>query len=459
MELKKSEQIEKNKYELSFTIDKETFDNEVSAVYRKNVKKMNIPGFRRGKAPRSIIEKLYGKGVFYEEAINNILPAQYEAAVKESGLKVVGRPEFDVESVENGVEMKATVYVKPEVSISGYKGMKANKYVPPVTDKEIDDEIERTRTRNAREIDVTDRAVQSGDKVIIDYDGYSDGERFDGGKAEKYTLKIGSNTFIPGFEDQIIGHMPGDSFDVNVTFPEEYHAENLAGKPAVFKCVLHEIKYDELPELDDEFAKDVSEFDTLAEYREDLKKKAEERNEKSADEKFSNDLVEALADMVEGDIPQAMYDEETENLLRDYEGRLRMQGLDLKTYFKYTGLDLDTMRSQLKPRAEKSVKISLALEKIAELEGLSATEDEITKKYEEYVTVYGIEMEKVREMIPAETVSEEIIRTKAVDLIKENAEVTHNPPEEKKDPEPASEPEKDEAAEAPAEETEAKEAE
>ena len=306
---------------------------------------------------------------------------------------------------------------------------------------------------------MTDRAVQSGDKVIIDYDGYSDGERFDGGKAEKYTLKIGSNTFIPGFEDQIIGHMPGDSFDVNVTFPEEYHAENLAGKPAVFKCVLHEIKYDELPELDDEFAKDVSEFDTLAEYREDLKKKAEERNEKSADEKFSNDLVEALADMVEGDIPQAMYDEETENLLRDYEGRLRMQGLDLKTYFKYTGLDLDTMRSQLKPRAEKSVKISLALEKIAELEGLSATEDEITKKYEEYVTVYGIEMEKVREMIPAETVSEEIIRTKAVDLIKENAEVTHNPPEEKKDPEPASEPEKDEAAEAPAEETEAKEAE
>jgi len=432
MELKKAEKVESNKFELSFTIDKESFEKAINAVYRKNVKNMNIPGFRRGKAPRNMIEKLYGKGVFYEDAINELLPDAYADAIKAAGIDPVSRPEFDIESVEDGVTVKATVYVKPEVEIKDYLGIKANKYVAPVSDEEVDAEITRVRERNAREIEITDRAAQNGDKVIIDFDGYVDGVAFDGGKSEKYNLKLGSGQFIPGFEDQIVGHNIGDSFDVNVEFPTEYHAENLAGKPAVFKVVLHEIKFDELPELDDEFAKDVSEFDTLDAYKADVKAKIGERNEKQAENAFEEQLINALIERLEADIPEAMFENETENFVRDYDSRLRMQGLDLATYFKYTGLDLDTLRGQLRPQAERQVKTRLALEKIVELENITASDEEIEKEYENLVMAYGMEIEKIKATIDSAAIAADLCVKKAVDLVKEKAEVSTDAPEAEK---------------------------
>jgi len=432
MELKKTEKIENNKYELTFSIDKETFEAAVTAVYRKNVKNINVPGFRRGKAPKSIIEKLYGKGVFYEDAINDILPDAYSAAVKEAGIDPVSRPEFDVESIEDGVTVKATVYVKPEVEIKDYIGITANKYVAPVTDEEVEAELGRVRERNAREIEITDRAAENGDKVIIDFDGYVDGVAFDGGKSEKYNLKLGSGQFIPGFEDQIVGHNIGDSFDVNVEFPAEYHAADLAGKPAVFKVVLHEIKFDELPALDDEFAKDVSEFDSLDEYKADIKAKIGERNEKQAENVFEEQIINALIERLEADIPKAMFENETENFVRDYDSRLRMQGLDLNTYFKYTGLDLNTLREQFRPQAERQVKTRLALEKIVELEKLTATEEEIEKEYENLVMAYGMEIEKIKATVDSDAIAADLCVKKAVDLVKEKAVVTNDAPETEK---------------------------
>ncbi len=432
MELKKAEKVENNKFELSFTIDKESFEKAINTVYRKNVKNMNVPGFRRGKAPRNIIEKLYGKGVFYEDAINELLPDAYAEAIKEAGIDPVSRPEFDIESIEDGVTVKATVYVKPEVEVKDYIGIKANKYVAPVSDEEVDAEINRVRERNAREIEITDRAAQNGDKVIIDFDGYVDGVAFDGGKSEKYNLKLGSGQFIPGFEDQIVGHNIGDSFDVNVEFPKEYHAENLAGKPAVFKVVLHEIKFDELPELDDEFAKDVSEFDTLDAYKADIKAKIGERNEKQAENVFEEQIIDALIERLEADIPEAMFENETENFVRDYDSRLRMQGLDLATYFKYTGLDLNALREQLRPQAERQVKTRLALEKIVELEKLTASDEEIEKEYENLVMAYGMEIDKIKATIDSAAIAADLCVKKAVDLVKEKAEVTNNAPEAEK---------------------------
>ncbi|MBR6558296.1 MAG: trigger factor [Clostridia bacterium] len=432
MELKKTEKIENNKYELTFSIDKEAFEAAVNAVYRKNVKNINVPGFRRGKAPKNIIEKLYGKGVFYEDAINDLLPDAYSAAIKEAGIDPVSRPEFDVESIEDGVTVKATVYVKPEVEIKDYIGITANKYVVPVSDEDVEADLGRVRERNAREIEITDRAAQIGDKVVIDFDGYVDGVAFDGGKSEKYNLKLGSGQFIPGFEDQIVGHNIGDSFDVNVEFPAEYHAEELKGKPAVFKVVLHSIKFDELPELDDEFAKDVSEFDTLDEYKADIKAKITERNEKQAENAFEEQIIAALIERLEADIPEAMFENETENFVRDYDSRLRMQGLDLSTYFKYTGLDLDTLRGQFRPQAERQVKTRLALEKIVELEKITATDEEIEKEYENLVMAYGMEIEKIKATVDSEAIAADLCVKKAVDLVKEKAVVTNNAPEEDK---------------------------
>ena len=276
MSLTKSEVIEKNRYELQFSVDKATFDNAVNAVYRKQVKSISVPGFRKGKAPRSIIEKMYGTGVFYEDAINDLIPEAYTEAAKESGLEIVGQPEFDVVSLDdNGLVLSAKVYVKPEVEIKDYLGIEVEKDVAPVTDEEVDKEIETIRERNSREIDVTDRAAEMGDTAVIDFEGFCDGVAFEGGKGTDYALKLGSGSFIPGFEEQVVGKSIDEEFDVNVTFPEEYHAADLAGKPAVFKVKIHAITRVELPELDDDFAKDVSEFDTFDEYKADLKAKIE----------------------------------------------------------------------------------------------------------------------------------------------------------------------------------------
>ena len=412
----------KNQYELEISVDRETFAAAVDAAYRKNAEKINVPGFRKGKAPRALIEKMYGKGVFYEEAINACIPNAYEEAVKESKLDIVGQPDFDVVSADdNGLVLKAIVFVKPDVKIEGYLGIEVEKKVEEVTDADVEAEITRTRERNARTIDVTDRAAKLEHSVNIDFDGSVDGVAFDGGKAEKFDLKLGSGQFIPGFEEQVVGHVIGDEFDVNVTFPADYHAENLAGKAAVFKVKLNGIKETELPAADDEFAKDVSEFDTFAEYSADVRAKLQERNEKAAEAAFEEKLIDALLEKLEADIPEVMFAEETDNFVRDYENRMRMQGLDLETYFKFTGMNLDGLRQQLRPQAEKQVKVRLALEKIAKLEKLTAPAKEIEAEYKRIAEAYNMPVEKVKELIAKESLAADLKVKAAIDLVKEKA--------------------------------------
>ena len=425
MSLTKSEVIEKNRYELQFSVDKATFDAAVNAVYRKQVKNIAVPGFRKGKAPRSIIEKMYGTGVFYEDAINDLIPDAYTEALKEAAIDAVGQPEFDVVSIdENGLVLSAKVYVKPEVEIKDYLGIEVEKEVVAVTDEDVDREIETIRERNSREIDVTDRPAEMGDTTVIDFEGFCDGVAFEGGKGTDYALKLGSGSFIPGFEEQIVGKSIDEEFDVNVTFPEEYHAADLAGKPSVFKVKIHAITKVELPELDDDFAKDVSEFDTFAEYKADVKAKIEKRHEASAENAVEDKLVEALIEKLEADIPEPMFVAETENFVRDYDTRLRSQGLDLNTYFKYTGMNLDSLREQMRPQAERQVKARLALEKIAALENLEATEEDINAEYEKIASAYGIEIDQVKASIDSDAIAADMKVQKAMELVKEKAVVT-----------------------------------
>ncbi|MBE6530352.1 MAG: trigger factor [Ruminococcaceae bacterium] len=428
MSLIKSEKSkkEKNVYTLEFSVDQETFAKAVSNAYHKKVANINVPGFRRGKAPRAVIEKMYGKGFFYEDAFNDVLPAAWEEASKASKLEIVGQPEFDVVSVnegENGVVFSAKVYVKPDVKLEGYTGIEAEKKVEPVTDEEIDNEINTIRERNARETEVTDGVSVMGDICHIDYEGSVDGVPFDGGKGSDYPLKLGSGNFIPGFEEQVAGHKLEEEFNVNVTFPEDYHAKELAGKDAVFKTVIHKIRHVELPEADDDFAKDVSEFDTFAEYRADMKAKIEKRHEEEADKKFEEQLLDALIEKMKADIPEAMFTAETDNFVRDYENRLRMQGLDLETYFKYTGMTIDSLREQLRPQAEKQVKLRLALEKIAKAEKIKVGKKEIDEEIKRIADAYQMDSEKVREIIPEESVAEDLKVKKAMDLVKAQAVV------------------------------------
>ena len=425
MSLKNVNKPETNVVEIEFTADKATFDAAVDKAFKKNAKNINIPGFRKGKAPKHIIEKMYGKGVFYDEALNEIVPAAYDEAIKDQDFKIVSQPEFDVVSIDDdGVTFKAKFYVKPEVEIADYLGIPVTKTVREASDADADAEIEQTRARNSRQVEITDRAAQDGDITVIDFEGFVDGVAFDGGKAEKHTLTLGSGSFIPGFEDQIVGKNIGEEFDVNVTFPEEYHAAELAGKPAVFKCKLHEIKFNELPELDDEFAKDVSEFDTLAEYKADVKAKIQERYNKTADSEIEEQIIDTLIEKLNAEIPQPMFDAEAENFVRDFDNRLRMQGLDLKTYFQYTGLDLDALRKQMAPQAERQVKTRLALEKIVELEKIVPTDAEINEEYDRIAKAYNMELDKVKEMVEAEMLVADVSVKKAVDLIKEKAVVT-----------------------------------
>jgi trigger factor len=428
MSLKSVNKPEANLVEIEFTADKATFDAAVDRAFKKNSVNITIPGFRKGKAPRHIIEKMYGKGVFYEDAFNDIAPAAYADAMKDQEFKIVSQPEFDVVSIDDdGVTFKARFYVKPEVSISDYLGIPVTKTVREATDADADTEIEQTRARNSRQIEITDRAAQMGDITVIDFDGYVDDQQFEGGKAEKYNLTLGSGQFIPGFEEQIVGKNIGEEFDVNVTFPTEYHAAELAGKPAVFKVKLHEIKYNELPALDDEFAKDVSEFDTFDEYKASIKAKIQERYNKNSDAEVEEQIIDALIEKLNAEIPEPMFVSETENFVRDFDNRLRMQGLDLQTYFKYTGLNLDALRKQLRPQAERQVKTRLALEKIVELENIKPTEDEIAEEFDRIAKAYNMELDKVKEMVDAAMVTDDVAVKKAVELVKEKAVVTEKP--------------------------------
>ncbi|MGN1445806.1 MAG: trigger factor [Eubacteriales bacterium] len=422
MTLIKAEKAEKSTYTLEFSVDKETFEKAVNSVYRKQVGSITIPGFRKGKAPRSVIERMYGKGVFYEDAANDLLPEAYEAAQKEAGIQPVGRAEFDIKSIdENGIVFTASVPVKPVVEIEGYKGIEAAKEVTDVTDLEIENELKVIQERNSRETDITDAPAEMGNTVKIDFEGFVDDTPFEGGKGEDHFLKLGSGNFIPGFEEQIVGHSIGDSFDVNVTFPEDYHAKELAGKPAVFKTTLKAIQKVELPALDDDFAKDVSEFDTMDEYRADIKAKIAKRHEDAAESAYEEAVVKALNEKLAGEeIPQAMFDAEAENLLRDYDNKLRSNGLSLDMYLKYTGMTLDQMRDQFRPQAESFVKTRLALEKIAELESIAVTDEEIEAEYARLAEAYKMEADQIKAMIPADSLVEDLKVKKAMELVKAN---------------------------------------
>lgn len=425
MTLIKAERTENSTVELEFSVDKETFDKEVTNVYRKQAANITVPGFRKGKAPRSIIERMYGKGVFYEDAANNLLPGAYEEALKtaEPTVEPVGRASFDIKSIgENGIVFTATVPVKPAVTIEGYMGIEAQKVADEVTELEIENELKIVQEQNSREIDVTDAPAAVGNTVVIDFEGSIDGVPFDGGKGEDYHLKLGSGSFIPGFEDQIVGHSVGDAFDVSVTFPENYHASELAGKAAVFAVKLKAVQNIELPALDDDFAKDVSEFDTMDAYKADIKAKIAKRHEDAAESVFEETVIKALNEKLGGEvIPAAMVDAEAENLVRDYDNRLRMQGLDLNSYLKYTGSTLDQLREQVRPQAESYVKTRLALEKIAELENVTVSEEEIEEEYARLAEKYKMEADQVKPLIPAESLIEDLKVKKAMDLVKANA--------------------------------------
>lgn len=425
MKLIKAEKAEKSTVKVEFSVDKEVFDAAVEKVYRKQVKKITVPGFRAGKAPKAVIEKMYGKGVFYEDAINDLIPENYEAALKEADITPVGQPEIDIVSIdENGLVLSAIVPVKPECKLEGYKGLEVEKAVVVATEEEVDNEIKTIRERNSREVEDSEDAAQDGDIAKIDFEGFIDGVAFEGGKGENYSLKLGSGSFIPGFEEQVVGHKKGDEFDVNVPFPTDYHAEELAGKAAVFKVKVNSVTKVELPELDDDFAKDVSEFDTLDEYRADVKAKIQKRHDSMTDSQVEEALINALMEKLEAEIPEAMFVAETENFVRDYDNRLRMQGLDLQMYFKYTGLDLDKLREQLRPQAEKQVKARLCLETVATLENVEVTEDELNAEFDSIATAYNMEADKVRELVDAEMVKADIKVKKAMQIVKDAAVIT-----------------------------------
>lgn len=424
MNLIKSEKTDKGVWTLQFSVDKDTFAKAVSDSFRKNSGKITVPGFRKGKAPRAVVEKMYGKGYFYEDAFNAVLPDAFEAALKDSKLDMVGQPDFEVESVsdEDGVVFSAKVSVKPEVKIEGYLGIEAEKKVVPVTDEEVDQEIKTLQERNSRETDLDEGGkAEMGDICTIDFDGSVDGVPFDGGKGSDYPLKLGSGNFIPGYEEQVAGHTLNETFDVKVSFPENYHVKELAGKPAVFKTTIHKIQHIELPALDDDFAKDFTEFDTFDEYRKDVRAKIEKRHGEEADSEFENAVLDQLIEKTDAEIPEAMFVAETENFVRDYDNRLRMQGLDLKTYFQYTGMDLDKLRAQLRPQAEKQVRLRLALEKIAELEKLEATQEDIDGEIQRIADAYQMKVEDVRKAVPVDSVAEDMKVKKAMDLVKEKA--------------------------------------
>ena len=422
MALKSSNMTETNTYEVEVSVDGATFMAAVDKVYKKESKKIAVPGFRKGKAPRAIIEKMYGSEVFYDDAMQDCYPEALDAACKEADLKVVTVTALEATEVsKEGFTFKATVVVEPEIEINDYKGIEVEKFDTEATDAMIDEEIDRVRDRNSRMVTVEDRAAQNGDTAVIDFEGFVDGEAFDGGKAEEYNLELGSGNFIPGFEEQIVGHNAGDEFTIDVKFPEEYQAENLKGKDAQFKIKLHEIKTKELPEVDDDFVKDVSEKDTVAEYREEIKEQIEKRLQSESERDLDDKLTNAVIEKVEGEIPQQMFDNEAQNMMREMDMRLRQQGMDMNTYLKYTGMNADSVLEMYKPEAERRIKMRLALEKIAQLENIVPTEEDIKAEYDRMAEAYHMEADKVKEIIPAESLAEDLKVQLAMKLIKDNA--------------------------------------
>lgn len=424
----KCEEVEKNLSKLTFEVSAEDFEKAIDRAYNKNKNKFNIPGFRKGKAPKAIVIKNYTKAVFYDDALNDVLPDAYEAALKESGLDVVARPEFDVEEIKDGepVVFTALVTTRPEVKLGEYKGIKVKKVDYTVTDEDVEKDITAVALRNARMISVDDRAVQNGDIAVIDFEGFCDGVPFEGGKGENYELEIGSNTFIPGFEDQLVGANIDDLVDVNVTFPEEYHAEELKGKPALFKVKVNEIKVKEIPELDDEFASEVSEFDTLADYKADVRAKLEAKAKEKAEAEIQNAVVDKAIENAEFDLPDAMVDAQVETIINDMARNLSYQGMSLDMYLQYTGQTIDTMKEAYREQAVKQVSAGLVVDAISAAEGIEVSPEELEMNLVDMAKKYNMELDKLKELIlepELDNIKKEMVFTKTIEMLTNNAVV------------------------------------
>ena len=420
------EKLEKNMAKLTIEVSSEEFENAIAKAYKKNKNKISMPGFRKGKAPRAMIEKMYGKGIFYEDAANSIIPDAYADAAKESELEIVAQPEIDVTQIESGKPFifTATVALKPEVTLGEYKGIEVEKKEVEVTDEEVEAEINKVRESNARMLDIDDRATQDGDTVLIDFDGYVDGKQFEGGKADDYSLVLGSHSFIDNFEEQLVGKNIGDDVEVKVTFPENYQAEELQGKPAVFKVKIKEIKVKELPELDDDFAQDVSNFDTIAEYKEDLKKKLTENKEEALKREREEAVIGKIIENAQMDIPEQMVDAQTRQMTQEFAQRLSSQGLSIDQYMQFTGLTPQKMIEELKPQALKRIQSRLVLEAVVAAENIETTEEELDKEIENMASMYQMEVDKLKEVIGEEEKKQiglDLAVQKAVEIVTEAA--------------------------------------
>ncbi len=434
MNLISCEKLEKSMVELQFSIDAETFKAAVNNAFKREGKKYAIPGFRKGKAPRHMIEKMYGSDIFHYDAVNDLFPEAYEAAVKEAKIDVVGRPDPEVVSMSeaDGVVLKVKVAVKPEVELGEYAGLTVTKEAKNVNEADVDAEVKRMQDRNGRLL-TREGAAENGDTVDIDFEGFVDGKAFEGGKAEHYSLVLGSGSFIPGFEDQVVGHSAGEEFDVNVKFPEEYGAAELAGKDATFKIKLHEVKYKEMPALDDDFAKDVSEYDTLDELKDSIRNNIKTNLDKQAEQKVENDLMDQVIANMKADIPDAMVDSRIDELVQDFEYRISQQGLKLADYLKYMGMNIEQFRAQFKEQADKQVKMRLAMEAIVAKEGITASDEEFEEEVKRIADAYKMEADKVKSIVDAAAVKADLAINKAIDFVKEKANVvTAEPKEEEK---------------------------
>lgn len=407
---------------IEFSFTAEEFENAISAAYNKRKKSITVPGFRKGKAPRKVIEAQYGESVFYDDAVNSLYNQNIVAVIDKTGLDVVDVENTEVVEVskENGVKFKADIITKPVVEISDYKGLEVKKTTKNVDDAAVDAEVEKVRNRNARSISVEDRAAQIGDTAVIDFEGFLDGVAFEGGKGEKFPLELGSGSFIPGFEEQVAGKNIGDDFDVNVTFPEHYQAENLAGKPAVFKCKLHEIKGKELPNVDDEFVKDVSEFDTLDEYKADIKSKLEKAAADEASTNLDNALVDAVIGKMKAEVPQVMYQRRIDEIVREWSARNR---ISVEDYLKYTGVTMDQFRANFTEVAKRQVDLRLALEKIAELENITVSDEDVEKEYADMAEQYKMDVDKIKAAVPTDAIKNDLKIEKALDLVRDSAKI------------------------------------
>ena len=407
---------------IEFSFTAEEFENAISAAYNKRKKSITVPGFRKGKAPRKVIEAQYGESVFYDDAVNSLYNQNIVAVIDKTGLDVVDVENTEVVEVskENGVKFKADIITKPVVEISDYKGLEVKKTTKTVDDAAVDAEIDKIRNRNARSISVEDRAAQIGDTAVIDFEGFLYGVAFEGGKGEKFPLELGSGSFIPGFEEQVAGKNIGEDFDVNVTFPEHYQAENLAGKPAVFKCKLHEIKGKELPNVDDEFVKDVSEFDTLDEYKADIKSKLKKAAADEASTNLDNALVDAVIGKMKAEVPQVMYQRRIDEIVREWSARNR---ISVEDYLKYTGVTMDQFRANFTEVAKRQVDLRLALEKIAELENITVSDEDVEKEYADMAEQYKMEADKIKAAVPADAIKNDLKIEKALDLVRDSAKI------------------------------------